>query len=79
MACHAGGRGFESRRPPIGPTNGGFWSGPPVAIQLLLQRQVLENQTAVSARQNDQEPNSVDESGDHRCSITGSAHMAEAA
>ena len=64
---------------PIGPTNGRFRSGAPVHSQLLLQREVLQNQSAVSARENDQEPNSVDESGDHRFSITGSADMTEAA
>ena len=50
---------------PIGPTNGGLRSGAPVDSQLLPQRQVLENQTAVSAREDDQEPNNVDEPGDH--------------
>jgi hypothetical protein len=39
---------------PIGPTNGGFRSGAPVDSQLLLQREVLQNQSAVSARENDQ-------------------------
>ena len=39
---------------PIGPTNGGFRSGAPVDSQLLLQCEVLENQSAVSTRENDQ-------------------------
>jgi hypothetical protein len=51
----------------------------PVDSQLLLQRQVLENQSAVSAHENDQYPNNVDEPGDHSFSIIGSAHMVEAA
>jgi hypothetical protein len=59
-------------------TNGGLRSGAPVQSQLLMQRQVFENQSAVSARENDQEPNNVDDPGDHRFSIAGAAHMAEA-
>jgi hypothetical protein len=30
-----------------------------------MQRQILENQSAVSARENDQHPNNMDEPGDH--------------
>jgi hypothetical protein len=33
---------------------GGFGSGAPLDSQLLLQREVLENQRAVSTRENDQ-------------------------
>ncbi len=43
----------------------GLRTGAPVDSQLLPQRQVLENQTAMSARENDQEPNNLDEPGDH--------------
>jgi len=76
---------FQSRhahRSPIqnnrsDPPNGGLRSGATVDSQLLLQREVLQDQRAVSARENEQQPNNVDESGDHRFSITGSAHMAE--
>ena len=64
---------------PIGPTNGGLRSGAPVDSQLLLQREVLQNQSAVSTRENDQQSNNADEPGDHWFSITGSAHLAEAA
>ena len=63
---------------PIGPTNGGLRSGAPVNSQLLLQRQVLEDQGAVAASENDQQSNNVDEPGDHWFSITGSAHRAAA-
>ena len=48
----------------IGPTNGGLRSGAPVDSQLLLQRQVLEDQSAVAACENDQQSNNVDERGD---------------
>ena len=62
---------------PIGPTNGGLRSGAPVNSQLLLQREVLQDQDTVSAPENDKEPNDADEAGDHRFSITGSAHVPE--
>jgi len=52
-------------------TNGGLRSRAPIDSQLLMQRQVLENQSAVSARENDQEPNNVDDPGHHRVSMTG--------
>jgi hypothetical protein len=52
--------------------------GATVDSQLLTQGHVFENPSAVSARENDQEPNNVDDPGDHRFSITVSAHMAEA-
>jgi hypothetical protein len=39
---------------PIGPTHQGLRPGAPIESQLLPQRQVLESQTAVSARENDQ-------------------------
>ena len=64
---------------PIGPTNGELRSGAPVDSQLLPQREVLQNQGAVSARENHQEPNNVDEPGDHWLSIAESVHMADAA
>jgi hypothetical protein len=50
---------------PIGPTNGGLRSAAPVDSQLLVQREVLQNQSAVSTRENDQQSNSADEPGDH--------------
>ena len=54
-------------------TNGGLRSRTPIDSQLLMQRQVFEDQSAVPARENDQEPNNVDDPGDHQFSITGSA------
>src|SRR5829696_2275043 len=62
---------------PIKPPNGGLRSGAPVDSQLLLQREVLQNESAVSTRDG-QPSNNVDEPGDHWCSITGSAHVTEA-
>ena len=46
----------------IGPTHDGPRPGPPIESQLLSQRQVLESQSAVAAREDDQEPNNVDDS-----------------
>ena len=54
---------------PIGPTHGGLRPGAPIESLLLPQRQVLESQTAVLAREDDQEPNNADDPGDHCFSI----------
>ena len=50
---------------PVGPTNGRLRAGAMVDRQLLSQRQVLKDETAMSARQDDQEPSNPDEAGDH--------------
>jgi len=50
---------------PVGPTNGRFRTGAMADRQLLPQRQVLEHETAMSARQDDQEPSNLDETDDH--------------
>lgn len=47
--------------------------------QLLPQRQVLENQTSMSARENDQQPTRMDETGRPWFSTTGPAQVAETA
>ena len=47
----------------------GLRPGAPIESQLLPQCQVLESQTAVLAREDDQEPNHADDPGDHCFSI----------
>ena len=64
---------------PVGPAHGGLRGGAPVNSQLLPQREVLENQTAVWARQNDQQPDNVDDPGDHNPAYPGTAQTAEGA
>ncbi len=49
----------------------GLRPGAPIDSQLLPQRQVLESQTAVSAGEDDQEPNGADDPSDHCFSIDG--------
>ena len=49
----------------------GLRPGAPIRQQLLPQRQVLESQTAVSAGEDDQEPNGADDPSDHCFSIDG--------
>ena len=49
----------------IGPTHGGLRPEASIDGQLLPQCQVLEDQTAVLAREDDQQPNSLTEPGDH--------------
>ena len=58
---------------PIGPAHGGLRAGAPVNGQLLPQRQVLEEQAAVCARENDQEPEDVDDPSDHSAAYSGEA------
>jgi hypothetical protein len=50
---------------PVAPTNGRLRTGAMVDSQLLPQRQVLEYETAVSARQDDQEPSNLDDTDNH--------------
>jgi hypothetical protein len=50
---------------PVGPPNGRLRTGATVDSQLLPQCQVLENETAMSARQDDQEPSDLDDADDH--------------
>ena len=50
---------------PLGPTNGRLRTGAIVDSQLLPQRQVLEHETAMSARQDDQETSNLDDTDDH--------------
>jgi hypothetical protein len=44
----------------------------------LSQRQILESQSALSAREDEQEPNNVDDPSDHWFSIAGPADVADA-
>ena len=50
-----------------------------VDSKLLPQCQVLEHETSMSARQDDQEPSNLDNADDHGPSIAGSARVAKAA
>jgi hypothetical protein len=50
---------------PVGPTNGRLGTGAMADSQLLSQRQVLENETSMSARHDDQEPSNLDDADDH--------------
>jgi hypothetical protein len=50
---------------PVGPPNGRLRAGATVDRQRLPQRQVLEHETAMSARQDDQEPNNLDDADEH--------------
>ena len=50
---------------PIGPANQWLRMGATVHRQLLPQRQVLEDETSMSARQGDQEPSDLDDTHDH--------------
>ena len=50
---------------PVGPTNGRLRTGTMVDRQLLPQRQVLEHETSMSARHDDQEPRNLDDTDDH--------------
>ena len=49
----------------VRPTNGRLRTGAMVDRQLLPQRQVLDHETAMSARQDDQEPSNLHDTGDH--------------
>jgi hypothetical protein len=62
----------------IGPTHDGLRPGSPIESQLLSQRQILESQSALSAREDEQEPNNVDDPSDHWFSIAGPADVADA-
>src|SRR4051794_8477213 len=50
---------------PVGPPNSRLRTGALVDSQLLPQRQVLEHETSMSARQGDQEPSNLDDTVDH--------------
>lgn len=50
---------------PVGSTNPRLRTRAIVDTQLLSQRQVLDNETAMSARQDDQEASNLDNAGDH--------------
>ncbi len=50
---------------PVGPTNGRLRTGAMVDSPRLPQRQVLEDEISMSARQDDQEPSNLDDTDDH--------------
>jgi len=50
---------------PVGPPDDRLRTGAMVDSQLLPQRQVLENKTSMSTRQDDQEPSDLDDADGH--------------